>query len=269
MLFPTSARAAVLYPREVPIHVRSLGSTSEVSVDTGEPRQAGPGRRSGADLSASGRGGASRSPCPRHFGAERPSKSFGIYFDSRRTYWFERMAARSYGQTTTVGRWLGGPLTSRGARSQLNHPGLGSFEERYQVACYSPAGVVGAAARRPAPPHQHSTMTATDGPLACLTIERHPALGSAGQHASVDVPRGERVDGEGEKGTQTARSRMPQAAHIRGPRARSGSTAPSLISPFLSFSVLSFPNERQLSLRVEMRVQGPVPRSGMHRHACE
>ena len=55
--------------------------------DTGEPRQAGPGRRSGADLSASGRGGASRSP-PRHFGEERPSKSFGIYFDSR-TYWFE------------------------------------------------------------------------------------------------------------------------------------------------------------------------------------
>ena len=70
---------------------------------TGEPRQAGPGRRSGADLSASGRGGASRSPCPRHFGEERPSKSFGIYFDSR-TYWFERMAARSYGRTTTVGR---------------------------------------------------------------------------------------------------------------------------------------------------------------------
>ena len=120
-----------------------------------------------------------------------------------------------------------------------------------------------------APASASASMTATDGPLARLTIERHPALGSAGQHASVDVPRGERVDGEGEKGTQTARSRMPQAAHIRGPRARSGSTAPSLISPFLSFSVLSFPNERQLSLRVEMRVQGPVPRSGMHRHACE
>ena len=30
-------------------------------------------------------------------------------------------------------------------------------------------------------------MTATDGPLARLTIERHPALGRAGQHASVDV----------------------------------------------------------------------------------
>ena len=70
---------------------------------TGEPRQAGPGRRSGADLSASGRGGESRSPCPRHFGEERPSKSFGIYFDSR-IYWFERTAAHSYGRTTTVGR---------------------------------------------------------------------------------------------------------------------------------------------------------------------
>ena len=30
-------------------------------------------------------------------------------------------------------------------------------------------------------------MTATDGPQARLTIERHPALGSAGQHVSVDV----------------------------------------------------------------------------------
>ena len=30
-------------------------------------------------------------------------------------------------------------------------------------------------------------MTAADGPLARLTIDRHPALGSAGQHASEDV----------------------------------------------------------------------------------
>ena len=46
-------------------------------------------RRSGADLSASGRGGESRSPCPRHYGVERaPSQSLGIHFDSR-TYWFE------------------------------------------------------------------------------------------------------------------------------------------------------------------------------------
>ena len=82
-------------------------------------RQAGPGgtssRRSGADLSASGRGGESRSPCPRHYGVERaPSQSLGIHFDSR-TYWFEprptrgsrieRTAACSYGRsTTTVGR---------------------------------------------------------------------------------------------------------------------------------------------------------------------
>ena len=45
---------------------------------------AGSGRRSGADLSASGRGGESRSPCPRHYGVERaPSQSLGIHFDSR------------------------------------------------------------------------------------------------------------------------------------------------------------------------------------------
>ena len=39
-----------------------------------------------------------------------------------------------------------------------------------------------------APASASASMTATDGPLARLTIERHPALGSsAGQHASVDV----------------------------------------------------------------------------------
>ena len=38
-----------------------------------------------------------------------------------------------------------------------------------------------------APTSASASMTATDGPLARLTIERHPALGSAGQHASVDV----------------------------------------------------------------------------------
>ena len=246
--FPPARGLQCLYPREVPIHVRSLGSTREVS-DTGEPRQAGPERRSGADLSASGRGGASRSPCPRHFGAERPSKSFGIYFDSRRTYWFERMAARSYGQTTTVARWAfdfaGGTKPAK-----PSGPGFlrGALPGRVLFPCW--CGRSGGA-----PPHQHSTMTATDGPLACLTIERHPvrhpALGSAGQHASVDVPRGERVDGEGEKGTQTARSRMPQAAHIRARSAATAravwrSTAPSLISPFLSFSGPLFPKRTSI-----------------------
>ena len=69
---------------------------------SGEPRQAGPGRRSGADWSASGRGGESRSPCPRHYGVERaPSQSLGIHLIP--TYWFERTAARSYDRTTTVG----------------------------------------------------------------------------------------------------------------------------------------------------------------------
>ena len=38
-----------------------------------------------------------------------------------------------------------------------------------------------------APASASASMTAMDGPLARLTIERHPALGSAGQHASVDV----------------------------------------------------------------------------------
>ena len=38
-----------------------------------------------------------------------------------------------------------------------------------------------------APASASASMTATDGPLARLTIERHPALGRAGQHASVDV----------------------------------------------------------------------------------
>ena len=38
-----------------------------------------------------------------------------------------------------------------------------------------------------APTSASASMTATDGPQARLTIERHPALGSAGQHVSVDV----------------------------------------------------------------------------------
>ena len=38
-----------------------------------------------------------------------------------------------------------------------------------------------------APTSASASMTATDGPQARLTIERHPALGSAGQHVSVGV----------------------------------------------------------------------------------
>ena len=79
---------------------------------------------------------------------------------------FERTAACSYGR--------GGPLTPRGARNQLIHPGLGSFEERYQAACYSPVGVVGAAARRPALPGVDDCYGWPIGPQARLTIERHP-----------------------------------------------------------------------------------------------
>ena len=119
--------------------------------DTGEPRQAGPGRRSGADLSASGPQVAKAEARVRDttvWSVRRANLSASTLIPARTgsSQGFERTAACSYGR--------GGPLTPRGARSQLNHPGLGSFEERYQVACYSPVGVVGAAARRPAPPHR-------------------------------------------------------------------------------------------------------------------
>ena len=80
----------------------------------------------------------------------------------------------------------GGLLTPWGARSQLTHPGLGSFEERYQVACFSQV-LVWSERSGGAPASASVLMTATDGPQARLTIERHPALGSAGQHVSVDV----------------------------------------------------------------------------------
>ena len=63
---------------------------------------------------------------------------------------------------------------------------MGSFEERYQVACFSQV-LVWSERSGGAPASASVLMTATDGPQARLTIERHPALGSAGQHVSVDV----------------------------------------------------------------------------------
>ena len=244
MLFPTSARAAVLYPREVPIHVRSLGSTSEVSVDTGEPRQAGPGRRSGADLSASGRGGASRSPCPRHFGAERPSKSFGIYFDSRRTYWFERMAARSYGQTTTVARWAfdfaGGTKPAK-----PSGPGFlrGALPGRVLFPCW--CGRSGGA------PASASASTFNDDcygwPIGVSHDRTAPRVGKRGA-ACFGGRSPRRKSGRRRREGYPDRKIAHGARRPRRPRIRgvSGSDRPSL--RILSFSVHSFPNERQTIL---------------------
>ena len=125
--------------------------------DTGEPRQAGPGRRSGADLSASGRGGASRSP-PRHFGEERPSKSFGIYFDSR-TYWFE--ASSGWPLVLMAGplRWA---VDSAGGTkpAKPSGPGFlrGALPGRVLFPCW--CGRSGGA-----PASASASMTATDGPF--------------------------------------------------------------------------------------------------------
>ena len=49
-------------------------------------------------------------PCPRHFGEVRPSKSFGIHFDSR-------ILVRADGRSFLWPDHYDGPLTPRGARS--------------------------------------------------------------------------------------------------------------------------------------------------------
>ena len=150
--------------------------------DTGEPRQAGPGRRSGADLSASG---------------PQVAKAEARVRDT--TVWSVRRANLSAStlipaHTGSSGRPLvpmvGPPRwavdSAGGTNGQLTHPGLGSFEERYQVACFSQV-LVWSERSGGAPASASVLMTATDGPQARLKIERHPALGSAGQHVSVDV----------------------------------------------------------------------------------
>ena len=126
-------------------------------------------RRSGADLSASGRGGESRSPCPRHYGVERaPSQSLGIHFDSR-TYWFEP-GVRADGRLFLWSEHhYGGPLTPRGARSQLNHPGLVPSRS---VTMPRAIPLLVWSERRRAGQRFRASMTATDGRLALRRVSR-------------------------------------------------------------------------------------------------
>ena len=107
-----------------------------------------------------------------------PSKSFGIYFDSR--------------TCTGSSGWplvpMAGPLRwavdSAGGTKSANPSGSGflrgALPDRVLFLCW--CGRSGGA-----PASASALMTATDGPQARLTIERHSALGSAGQHVSVDV----------------------------------------------------------------------------------
>jgi hypothetical protein len=76
-----------------------------------------------------------------------------------------------------------GPLTSRGARNQLIHPGLCSSEERGR----SRAIPLLVWSERSHADRCAASTTATGGPQARITIGRHPTLGSVRSACPVSV----------------------------------------------------------------------------------
>jgi len=120
----------------------------------------------------------------RHFGAERAKQISRHLFDSptgssgRPLFSYDRTTALCHGESHH-----GGPTTSRGARSQLNHPGLCSLVERGR----SRALPLLVWSERTHADRCAARKTAMDGPQARFTIERLSHVGKHEQHASVSV----------------------------------------------------------------------------------
>ena len=152
--------------------MRSLGLGA---CGPGEPRQAGPGRRAGADLSARGRGGESRSPS-RHFGVERAKQTSRHLFDSH-----TGSSGRPLFSMTGPLRWTYD--IAEGSKS-AKPPGPVFPRGAWQVASYSSVSAVRVVARRSAP---HTSTTAMGGPQARITIERLSHVVKREHHASVSV----------------------------------------------------------------------------------
>ena len=142
-------------------------------------------RRSGADLSASGRGGESRSPCPRHYGVERaPSQSLGIHFDSR-TYWFEP-GVRADGRLFLWSWWA---VDSAGGTKPAKPSGPGFLRGALPGRVLFPGvGVVGAERRRAGQRFRVDDCYGwPSGASHDRTAPRVGKRGAPGQHVSVDV----------------------------------------------------------------------------------
>ena len=120
----------------------------------------------------------------RHFGEERAKQISRHLFDSRTgssgrpLFSYDRTTALCLGESHP-----GGPTTSRGARSQLNHPGLCSLVERGR----SRALPLLVWSERTHADRCAARKTAMDGPQARFTIERLSHVGKHEQHASVSV----------------------------------------------------------------------------------